>query len=265
MQGRYSLNQIEKIYRKLYYAAPFYFDAVKYKYHSWQEFRELYQKNVPDDMMIPEEPPSDMQGELPESYIMEGADVNVFLNARYCPPFWHHLKFIKITYVLKGECLFYTRGGEKKLTAGDFIIVPPDVEQTVFSYHDDDIVVNIVIRISTFDNAFSTLLAESDTLSQFFWKVLYGRDESSVIWFQCDSDERLDQYVLDMFEALERQIPNSNFLLVSHTMAFLAYALCYYQDKMVSLREERLLKSQMPIIIRYIRENYNTITLTSLA
>lgn len=263
---QYPLNVVEKKYRELYNTVPLCFDAAKYKYHNWQEFRELYQQSVVDDIAIPIESPSYMQGELSESYIMDGVDVSLFLNARYCPPFWHHLKFIKITYVLNGECLFYTKNGKRKvLTKGNFIIVPPDVEQTVFSFHDDDIVVNIVIRISTFENAFSTLLTESDTLSQFFWKALYGRDESSVIWFRCDSDQRLERYVLDMFEALNQQHSSSNFLLVSHTMAFLAYALYYYQDKMVSLQEERLRKSQMPIIIRYISDNYNSITLTSLA
>ena len=102
-------------------------------------------------------------------------------------------------------------------------------------------------------------------LSRFFWKVLYGRDESSVIWFRCAPDKRLKRYVLDMFEALERRLPNSNFLLVSHTMAFLAYALSYYQDRMVSLKQGRMASDKLPIIIRYIRENYSTITLSSLA
>lgn len=218
-------------------------------------------------IVMPQAPPSEMQAELStETYIMEGADVNVFLNARYCPPFWHHLKFIKITYVLNGECFFFTKNGKRKtLSAGNFIIVPPDVEQTVFSFHDDDTVANIVIRINTFGEAFSTLLTESEVLAEFFWKVLYGKDESSVMWFQCDPDSRLDQYVLDMFEALEKKVVGSNFLLVSHTLAFLAYALSYYQNKMISLKEGRMANDKLPVVIRYIRENYNTITLSTLA
>lgn len=266
VEKRYALSPAEQQYKILFQAAPCWYDAERYRYHTWQEFNEIYQQGVRGGIQVPEAPPSDMQEELSESYIMEGADVNVFLNARYCPPFWHHLKFIKITCVLNGECFFYAKnGGRQTLTAGNFIIVPPDVEQTIFSFHDDDVVVNIVIRISTFENAFSTLLTESEVLSRFFWKVLYGRDESSVIWFRCAPDKRLKRYVLDMFEALERRLPSSNFLLVSHTMAFLAYALSYYQDRMVSLKQGRMAGDKLPIIIRYIRENYSTITLSSLA
>lgn len=263
----YALSPAERQYKLLFQAAPCWFDAEKYRYHNWQEFHDIYQKGVRGGIEVPQTPPSDMQAELSsESYIMEGADVNVFLNARYCPPFWHHLKFIKITYVLSGECFFFTKNGKRKtLSAGNFIIVPPDVEQTVFSFHDDDTVANIVIRMSTFENAFSTLLTESEVLAEFFWKALYGRDEGSVMWFQCSSDSRLDQYVLDMFAALEKKVAGSNFLLVSHTLAFLAYALSYYRDKMVSLKEGRMASDKLPIIIRYIRENYNTITLSTLA
>lgn len=266
VKKRYALSPAEQQYKILFQAAPCWYDAERYRYHTWQEFNEIYQQGVRGGIQVPEAPPSDMREELSESYIMEGADVNVFLNARYCPPFWHHLKFIKITYVLNGECFFYTKNGRRQtLTEGNFIIVPPDVEQTVFSFHDNDVVANIVIRMSTFENAFSTLLTESEVLSQFFWRVLYGRDESSVIWFRCASDKRLKRYVLDMFEALENGLPNSNFLLVSHTMAFLAYALSYYQDSMVSLKQGRMSSDRLPIIIRYIRENYSTITLSSLA
>lgn len=30
-------------------------------------------------------------------------DVDINWNARYCPPFWHHLSFLKIMYVVQGE------------------------------------------------------------------------------------------------------------------------------------------------------------------
>lgn len=264
------LNQWEVVYKELFRNQPdvYFFKKENQRFHNWEEFVQIYKEKVKEGIEIPDLPPTFMAEQLPEKgwFYESDIDVSLILNVRYCPPFWHHLKFIKIVYVLNGECLFYIKDDKAlSIKAGNFVIVPPNIEQTVFSHHDEDIVVNILIRSSTFEKAFSSLLMKSEELAVFFWKMLYGKDVSSIVWFRCNSDANLDRFVLDMFKETENHSSNWNFLLISHVMLFLAYALCHYQNDMVSLQESRLKTEQLPVIIQYIRENYNTVTLSSLA
>ncbi|MFV0341900.1 MAG: AraC family transcriptional regulator [Anaerocolumna sp.] len=264
------LSEEEKLYKKLYLDEPTIYDfhMDKQQFHNWKEFVDIYSNENQTKTIMPNIAPTPMEEEFLENnwFYREDMDACLIVNARYCPPFLHHLKFIKIVYVLSGECIFYTKGGgEQVLKTGNFMIVPPNVEQTVFAGHDEDIVINILIRSSTFENAFSSLLLESEELAKFFWKVLYERGESSVVWFRCNSDITLDKFVLDMWEEHENHTIKSNFLLVSYAMVFLAYALRYYPKEMESIQETRLNREQLPVIIQYIHANYNNINLTSLA
>lgn len=264
------LNPAEQLYKKLYscHSAIYFYDQTRERYRDWQEFKAAYGKEGKRDVRLPDDAPTHMGRSLLEStfFLDDDKDVSMVLNARYCPPFWHHLKFIKIMYVLSGRLVLNT-GYDKsiELLPGNFVIVPPELEQSVFSHHDEDIVANIFLRSTTFENAFFSLLMESKELSSFFWKVLYGKDESSIIWCQSSPDAQLDQFVLDMYDEVEKPRSNGNFFLVSYVMAFLAYALCRYQDKITSIQDTQLRKDKFPEIIQYIRENYSTVTLATLS
>lgn len=270
IESIFGFNEAEQIYRELYYNNPsiYFTEKSGLVYRNWSEFKEVYKQTVKKNIQVPDEPPTHMGEVLLEStfFLEEDRDVSFLMNAKYCPPFWHHLNFIKIMYVLNGRFILNTGNGKIiELKSGNFVVVPPDIEQSVFSYHDDDIVLNIFIRASTFEKAFSSLLMESKELAGFFWKVLYGKDDSSIIWFQCDSDETLDKFILDMFEEVNHSNSGGNFLLVSYVMVFLAYALYRYQNEMTSIRDTELRKDKLPAIIQFIRDNYNLVTLSSLA
>ena len=53
-----------------------------------------------------------------------------------------------------GSCRFYIDGKWLRMTEGNACIVAPEVEQTVFSCADEDIVLNLLIRRSTFAESF---------------------------------------------------------------------------------------------------------------
>ncbi len=263
------MNQEEEVYKELYLNHPdiYFYDKAGGIYHDWEEFKAFYRQSK-SPIALPDNPPTQMSDVLRESafFLDDDKDVSLVFNARYCPPFWHHLKFVKIMYVLNGTFLLNTKHDKTiQLKAGNFVVVPPELEQSVFSHHDEDMVVNIFLRASTLERAFSSLLLESRELSGFFWKVLYGKDESSIIWFQNGPDPCLDRFVLDMYDEVENPQKGGNFFLVSYVMAFLAYALYHHQDRMTSIRDTQLRHDKFPAIIQYIRGNYSTITLPALA
>lgn len=57
-----------------------------------------------------------------------------------------------------------------ELLSGNFCIITPGIRHTVFSRHDEDVIINILMRISSFANAFSGILMEQNILADFSGK-----------------------------------------------------------------------------------------------
>lgn len=263
-------SSLELTYRELFRKNPdIYFYEKKGKpYRNWEEFRRAYIETGGNREEIPKEPPSLFGQVIQESdfFTLGNRDVDINWNARYCPPFWHHLSFVKIMYVAGGELLINLSANRTiRLQEGNFIIVPPDIKHSVFTCGDGDLVVNIFLKLTTFEKAFASMLMEADGLSQYFWQMLYGKDESSMILFCSPPDPFLEKLILDM--DAEKQNPGNggNFLMVSFVMAFVAYALSRHNEYMKPVVSTQLRTDKFPEMIQYIRENYNTVTLPSLA
>ena len=69
---------------------------------------------------------------------------------------------------------------------GDFVIIPPEVSQAVFSAEEGAVTVNIIIKRSTFGEAFYSLLMENDDISDFFWQMLYSKGTNGRCWCAAD-------------------------------------------------------------------------------
>ncbi|MCI9231127.1 MAG: hypothetical protein HFH98_06495 [Lachnospiraceae bacterium] len=46
VEKRYALSPAEQQYKILFQAAPCWYDAERYRYHTWQEFNEIYQQGI---------------------------------------------------------------------------------------------------------------------------------------------------------------------------------------------------------------------------
>lgn len=265
-----SLGRAEKVYRELYLQNQqvYFYDQKGELFEDWEAFSALYNRFNAYSTTLPEQAPTIMSNTLLEQTFFQdsGRDVCCVINARYCPPFWHHLNFIKIMYVLNGEILInISEDRHIILKKGNFIIAPPNIKQSVFSYHDDDFVINIFLRASTFEQTFSSLLQKSNSLSPFFWQVMYGKDENSLIWFQMETDPHLDEIVGKILDEWQEHKPGGNFYMVSHVMAFLGHALYHHRESITSVWNTQLQKNAFPTVIQYIHDHYNTVTLPSLA
>lgn len=262
--------QAEQYYRELFQALPqiYFYDQKGQLFENWETFSKLYRNANQNEIALPDEAPTIMSNTLLEQtfFADDSRDVCLVTNARYCPPFWHHLNFIKIMYVLNGEIIINISAKDHIiLKRGNFIIVPPNMKQSVFSFHDDDIVVNIFLRASTFEQTFASLLLDANDLAPFFWKVMYGKDESSLIWFQMDTDPQLDAIICNMMDENDEPRSGGNFYMVSNVMHFLGHALYHHRNAISSIWNTQLQKDTFPTVIQYIHDNYNTITLPSLA
>lgn len=266
MQRLLHKKDFEVTYHSLYQQNPEMYRRVHFR--NWQEFTDEYLATSKDRMRLPEGAPTPISETLSEKAFFsdDAREVCLVMNARFCPPFWHDHDFIKIMYVLSGSFYFYTSRDERiRISRGNILIVPPGTEQSVFSDNWEDCVVNIFLRIGTFEKAFSSLLSDASLLSGYFWNMLYGKDMGSVIWIQSDGNARLDGFILDMLDAEDEGRESINFFLVSFVMAFLATATSDYRDRIRSIHGTQVNIGLLPMMLQFIRKNYSTVTLDDLA
>ena len=110
---------------------------------------------------------------------------NILINRhfRYTPPYFHSHTLFEIVYVLSGSCKNTVEHTAVEMTEQDFCIIAPGARHSLEVNADDSIILNILIRKSTFDETFYHLLAKDNLLSAFFGQILYtGRATDYIIF-----------------------------------------------------------------------------------
>ena len=271
MLGKYmEMGEHEILYRELFRQNPdIYFYTRKGKYYAdWEEFIRYYAATAPRHVELPRCAPTLFDHELTEKDFFgdPDRDVDLVFNSRYCPPFWHSLSFIKVMYVLNGEFeINLSLNKTIRLTKGSFIISPPNIMQSVFSCHDDDVVINIFLKLSTFEKTFSSVLMKENDISSWFWQILYGKNESNIILYMNGEVSFLSSLIMNMIEERGKNQPGNDFLLVGQVMTFLGYAVAYLREHLFLVSDTRFGSAMFPEIMQYIQENYSTVTLSGLA
>lgn len=254
----------KEIYKELYEACP---GAFETPIRDWAELRERlrlggYSGKVPDSA------PSPIMSWLSEEFFFrDGQDVAIVKNDRYCPPFWHKLEFIKAVVVVRGSASFFAEGGMFVIEEGNLCIVPPGVENATFSNDDGDIVVNIIVKRSTFERSFASLLSESSMLSDYLWRMLYKKSGGDVLFFKKKADGDITEQVLEIYRELNFEDPVSNIMLKSLLMLFFGLMLRYYEidracgENTPGGKKDVLLAD----IVKYMNDHKQTVTLPELA
>ena len=250
----------EQCYKEIYQNCP---EAFLTPIKSWEEFAARTEAK----MTVPEQAPSPILPVLSEKEWFSSADVDVAIvrNNRYCPPFWHRLEFIKIVYVLQGEATLNVKDFVIQITEGNLCIVSPNVENAVFSCHDEDIVLNIIVRKSTFESAFSGLLSEKNYLSDFFWQMLYEKGGNRVLSLVKSGDVDLTEHVLLLYQELYREEKTSNIMVKSYLMLIFGWIIRGYELLHTYNENANPQSERMSNIIRHMVKNKSVITLPALA
>lgn len=250
------LEEIEKNpYRIYYQIKP---EAYQEPVSCWEEFCARYE-GEPIREKMPAEAPTLINSFLKEdSYFFPAQDdeVTLILNMPYCPPFLHRLAFIKIVYVLRGSCWFLMGKERIRMEQGAFCVVGPDVEHTVFSCADEDIVVDLLIRFDSFAESFLNLMAEQGIMSEFLWRMLYTRTDNGVLMCCGEEKQVLTDVVLELCEEILLEQNKSNLIRKSLLMIFYGYVLRYCSKELKILgRSHEESGYRLPGILYYIKHN----------
>ncbi|WP_160673148.1 AraC family transcriptional regulator [Clostridium sp. C8-1-8] len=204
---------------------------------------------------------------LIEDYVFESKkDYNILASKhfRYTPEFTHKHAFFEMIYVHSGKCEQNIMGDKILLNEGDICIVPPDVEHSI-SVFDDSVVINVIIRSTTFNDTFLEVLSEENILSSFFTKILYTKNYNNYIIFRTNNSDSIRNFMGNIIiESIENQ-QYSNKILDNFLMILFAHLLRDKKHTVELPQELQKSNRQLTSILTYIQGNYKTVSLEDLS
>jgi AraC-like DNA-binding protein len=200
-------------------------------------------------------------------YLKQTSDVAVVPHNRYMPVFVHAHDFIELMYIYAGSCRHFAAGSVVDMTAGDVGIVAPGTPHAVAVFDDKSLLINILVKRSTFDTAFLQLLTEDDVLSHFFTQLIYHPGRSApYLFFRTGGDDYLRGLVEDLYrEANEQKRYRSRMLHLLVTMFCTALIRAHESDVTVINPAGRGRDDRIVLALRFIQVNYATVTLKEAA
>ena len=167
-------------------------------------------------------------------------------------------------YVHSGEITQKINGEAVNLKQGDICMVSPEVAHSLGAF-DDSVIINILIKKSTFNDTFFEILRSNNVLSSFFVKILNSKKYNNYIIFHTGEDYIIKETVLNMYkEFIENEKYNEK-ILNNMLMIFFAYILRYHENDIETPNEINHETDKIVEIINYIQDNYASITLSKLA
>lgn len=203
-----------------------------------------------------------------ESYLSPGMDLSVFMHLRYLPKPPHSHQFFEILFVAEGQCENRVEGAVLKLKKGDVCFVAPDVLHQLCVYNHETIVYNILVRTSTFQNAFHNLYGRNDIVSSFFTQNLYRKSAGATPYILCKTESEPIFYDL-IHQIVEEEQQKKMFCSQYMNLLFNTFILellrRHEQHFTVGKATDNVEAESITAILRYIQNNYQTQTLAETA
>lgn len=188
-------------------------------------------------------------------------DIAVWKHSRYTPPYMHSHEYFEIVCVIKGNVTHYIRDQKEFLmNPGDICILPNGMYHAIEATHDDCIVINIMLKKSTFQHTFFDILTSDNIFSTFFRAALYDESCPKYLLFRTGNDNEICCIVKHAFLEYYNQRKYYEKILISDVVCLFSYLMRGY--------EKYFVPGEVPLefeIMQYLKKHYMDATLDSVA
>lgn len=198
-----------------------------------------------------------------DRYFKANYDVTLLKHDRYAYPFVHKHHFFEMLYVYSGSFVHKVEGEKQTVYEGQIVIIPPGVQHALEVY-DDSVVINLLIKSSSFDQAFRSLLGRSNVLSEFFTNCIYSKEKKGILSLDTENDPVLKNYLLQMFQEEYEEKDYTDVILNHMLMIFFCQLLRNHEYTAV-YHHLHICDDKAMQILQCIKDNFATITLDDLA
>lgn len=246
----------EKIYREYYYMEKTPEKVENFREHHSDHKQELEWAQDPERIN---------SHSSEEEFIPREYNVSLVKHPRYLPVFYHEHEFFEVIYVLSGTCTNSFQDSAEKLTAGDLCLIAPNVRHGILAAEDNSIIINILIRCSTFMDIFYNTVRDKTQISSFFVGNLYAREKIRYLLFHTEEDLVIRNYILDMYREQKTSDSYSDRIICSILTLFFV-ELTRRHGKNVSIPDSRRERTEQESkMLAYMAGNCSTVTLNELA
>ena len=256
------MNGLEEMFQKLWLEHP----EMNLNFPHPQEYYSDILKLVADRSGDPF-PSRLLDTKLDEpSFFHENADTELYRHVRYLPAILHFHSFLEIVCVMEGSCTNYVGSQELHMKKGDICIIAPETEHAISAFSDGCILINILLRVSTFETAFFGVLSENDILSDFFTRTLYHSKSHPYLYFRTGADQEVFDFILYAYqEFLGNRQYKERFLNNIISAFFIMLLRNHGSDVIVPEIATEGNDENVVFLLKYMQENYSTVTLSGLA
>lgn len=190
--------------------------------------------------------------------------IHVFKHNCYTPPIPHRHNFFELFYVLEGRCAHQVRDHTSTMTTGDLCFIQPRMTHAL-DVSDESVIIDVLIRKSTFRHYFYSILQGDNLLSNFFMSTLYSKSGIDYLLFHTQDDPDMHYAFLDLcMESVQKEDYYSVLVNAIVTRIFVLLLRRYMNSCE--------LPSDMPgdtalamTIARYLQANAASVTLEQMA
>lgn len=210
--------------------------------------------------LTPQLPPSSSVVEA--DIIPPKRDVFIIRHPQFTRPNPHTHNFFEINYVVRGSCRFTFEDEISTLQEGELCIIAPSSSHDIL-IEDQSIVYTIMLRKSSFDTIFFSLLSGKDLLSYFFRKILQDDTSPNFLLFKTDQNDELKAFIRNAMVECHRYDSYSNSSCINWINLMFTNLLRNYSESMQFHNYH--IGTDFSVILQYIQHHYQELSLSSLA
>lgn len=217
------------------------------QYLAFDDLSPTFSMNLNEDMFIP--PHRDIHGMRQLRYLNNGG--------------LHTHDFFEINYVFEGNCQFYFKDEVHTMHKGELCLIAPDSPHDITISDEISVVVNIIIRKSTFQSAFFDLLSQNDLVSLFFRSNFASDPRPNYLLFFTGQEKSIRTIIKNLTLELWKADDHTNTCCINWMHILLTFVIRHHSD--TALYYNFQANENFSLILNYIKHHYQDLTLTELA
>jgi AraC-like DNA-binding protein len=170
--------------------------------------------------------------------------------------------YFEINYVAQGNCHFTFEKTTRTMHEGELCIIAPSSEHDII-IEDDSTVFTIMLRKSTFDTTFFSLLSRKDLLSYFFRTILQDDSHANYLLFFAADNLWIKKIIRNLIGESNRSDSYSNNCCINWVNLLFSTLLRNY-SKTIQFYNYQM-GSDFSLVLQYIQHNYQDLSLSTLA
>lgn len=190
-------------------------------------------------------------------------DVFIIRHPRFTRPATHVHNYFEINFVASGNCTFFFEKESRTLKEGEFCIIAPESVHDLVIDDEETTVFTIMLRKSTFNTSFFSLLSQKDLLAYFFRTILQGDSHPNYLLFFAKDTRWIKNIVRNAMGECYKNDSYSNVCAINWINLLFSALLRNYSQTVQFYNYQ--MGSDFSLVLQYIQHNYRTLTLSSLA